>query len=159
MLTFRELYIAADHGVVRRMQALAGSAGDRNGAPGDGPWQNDIDSAIAELCVAKALNRYPLGAAGIGLGDVGGIVEVRSTKYAAGHLIIRPRDLEEHPDSPMILVTGADAMWREIRGWRRCSDAPTIGEAEGGERGECWKVAQRDLLPLETLTEGLPDEQ
>lgn len=87
-------------------------------------FEQQIQSAAAELAVAKALNQYWSGAltwdANLGgLPDVGEIVEVRSTGTTPPHLIIHPR---EPDDRPFFLVTGSIPNFT-IHGWALGVDA------------------------------------
>lgn len=79
----------------------------------------DIQGAIGEFVVAKRLNLcWSIG--GIGEPDVGGIIDVRMTKYPNGHLIIHEWDTKEqkgdHPDKLFVLVTG-EGLEYDVRGW------------------------------------------
>lgn len=87
-------------------------------------FEQQIQSAAAELAVAKALNQYWSGALTWepnlgGLADVGGLVEVRSTATNPPHLIIHPR---EPDDRPFFLVTGSIPTFT-IHGWAMGCDA------------------------------------
>lgn len=94
--------------------------------PEYGDEQNKVQSAAAEIAVAKALNQY--WGAGVTQGDqadVGSNIEVRWTRHENGKLMIRPKDKD---DRPYILVRGIAPDF-EIVGW--------IYGREGKQ--DCWK--------------------
>jgi hypothetical protein len=117
-LTWFEHELAAFCGVMRIVESLRMGlkhldwSGDQN--------LNDIQSAGAEMAVAKVLNRY--WCAGVNAfkdPDVGRNIEVRCTKYANGKLAIRERD---NNDRPFVLVRGSLPTF-EVVGWIYARDA------------------------------------
>ena len=81
-------------GVIRRLRAL-----QRQAAPGhkiddaSAPcWQIDIEGALAEYAIAKALDQFWTGISHTGASDVGKIDEVRHTAHPSGNLLLYPKD-------------------------------------------------------------------
>jgi hypothetical protein len=104
--------------------------------------------AIAECAVAKhfgvAWDEGALGAA-----DVGANIEVRTTHYPRGKLILHKDD---KPNSPYVLVTGV-APTLTIQGWIMGRDGMTFkywGDAFRTGR-PCFAIPQIDLNPIESL--------
>lgn len=114
----------------------------------------DTIGAAGEIAVAKALNLYPGFTVGsFKLPDVG-CLQVRATKYANGHLIIRPNDKDE---DVFVLVTKVrmgkfEAI--EIAGWCSGKEAKTmLGDWLKLDymRVPAWCVAKDKLHPMHTL--------
>lgn len=129
-LTDHELRLAAMSGVERRLSARNL---DRKGAHGfnrDDFWQIDIEGLCAEWAVAKALGVYygpVVGHLDTEEGDVLSNVQVRSTKYESGHLLIHKKDPDDHR---YVLVCGGDGHYR-ICGWLYAKD---------GKKDKYWKT-------------------
>ncbi len=112
-------------------------------------WQRDIEGALGECAVAKALDFYwssgrPRQA------DVGQW-EVRSTAHHDGGLIVHDDDKD---DAKYILVTGAEGNYK-LRGWMYGHEAkqyPTKVLVKGMH--EPHYVPQSDLRPMSTIWEG-----
>ena len=121
-------------------------------------WDNHINGAIGELCVAKALNRKWTGKPAVLYGaknDVEG-VEVRTTTYASGSLIVHKEDQD---DAPYILVTGYGRAWT-LRGWLLGRDAKKeqwYRDANKNER-HAYFVPQAYLHGMDTLPRRPSDE-
>ena len=95
-LTWPEVWQSSIVGIMRRITSLKNSATSDENMPAHQKvtWATDIDAACAEMAYAKATNRYWDGGVNrFKSGDVGD-VQIRSTNYAAGNLIIRDRDSE-----------------------------------------------------------------
>lgn len=101
-LEFYEIYMGATVGVARRLASL--KRGKTNKVENkDFGWHTDIESACAEVAVAKHLNIFWDGSINtFSLPDVGEF-QVKHTQHPKGRLIIR-KDLD--PDFHYILVTG-----------------------------------------------------
>jgi hypothetical protein len=95
-----EHHIAAEVGVMRRLQIIRRGLGFGHGNYELGAWDRHLVGAIAELAFAKYLGVY-WGGGGIEwwAGDVRSI-EVRATTYATGHLIA----YESDPDDRVIVL-------------------------------------------------------
>ena len=107
-----EIMQAAQVGVMRRMQRLKSKIPNPKGYPEGNEWQMFIDGAIAECALAKYLNVYWEGCGQINGVDVGE-VDVRSTKYETGMLIIHKTDDDNRK---YYLLTGCDGKFI-VRGW------------------------------------------
>lgn len=103
LLTLAEITMAADVGVLRHaasIKNLSGPGKDRLNDEGGNDWDADINGAICELAYAKQTNQYWGGHVNAGKApDVGGM-QVRSTPYVNGHLIVRPKTATHKGDDP-----------------------------------------------------------
>lgn len=97
-------------------------------------WQIDCEGVLAEAAVSKALGfeyeatLHALDTAKGDLGDkVNSKVQVRSTKYQTGSLLIHGKDADDHR---FVLVTGIYGSYT-IRGW-------ILGEF--GKHDNLWKT-------------------
>ena len=116
-LTYYELAMASDVGRRRHIESiLKGSthrvAHEQGEARG---WQQNINGACGECCVAKATGRYWGGTTETFKreGDVGRGVEVKTRSRHEDKLIVRP----DEPDEAMFwLVTGLAPEWL-VWGW------------------------------------------
>jgi len=137
-----EIELIAIRGVLRRLRGLRQNR-DRYGFDGDG-WRVDINGVGAELAVAKLLAAYPTG---LGLsGDVGR-VEVRSTEYPDGALILHPADPD---DRPFVLVTGQLPTY-DVVGWVMAGDAKRKAYWRTDRRHPAWFVPQGALHPIDAV--------
>ena len=106
-----ELLCAAIEGVRRHLIGLDSAYRNAIANP-DFDWGTDIDSAIAEMVVAKAHNWYWCGIGDFGA-DVNGY-EARHTAWDNGGLILRPGQVK--PEARYYLVTGKAPRYT-VRGW------------------------------------------
>lgn len=111
-LTYAEIFQAANAGVMRRIQRLRSKIPNPKGYPAGNEWQMFIDGALAECALAKCLGKYWEGCGEINGVDVGD-VDVRSTKYENGMLIIHKTD---DPNRKYYLLTGSEGKYT-VRGW------------------------------------------
>lgn len=96
-LTVEEMRQVAHVGVERRLRAISRSRQHRWAWDGEGVWNTDIQSAAAEMAVAKMLGRYWADTAEPdSAGDVGDRVQVRWTQRPDGCLILHPEDPDDH---------------------------------------------------------------
>lgn len=117
-------------GVDRRVSAMAAGRKGAHGFNRDDFWQLDLEGLLAEAAVAKALGVYfsPVtGQLDTTLGDVLPGLQVRSTKYKSGSLLVHERDPD---DDRFLLVVGAQGVY-DIPGWIHGRD---------GKKPEFWKV-------------------
>jgi hypothetical protein len=117
-------------GVDRRVSAMQKQRRGAHGFNRDDFWQLDLEGLLAEAAVAKALGIYyaPItGALDTDLGDVLPGIQVRSTKYKSGSLLVHKTDAD---DDRFVLVTGAQGVY-DIPGWITGAD---------GKREDYWKV-------------------
>jgi hypothetical protein len=144
-----ELRAAAIAGIDRRISAMQKQRRGNHGFDREDFWRIDIEGACAEAAVAKflAVPFSPVvGALDTALGDVAGL-QVRSTKYGSGSLLIHNSDADDHI---FILVTGENGKYA-LRGWRYARDCkhPSLWKTYKG-RGSFW-VPQDMLLPMKEL--------
>lgn len=147
--TTDELRHLAYRGVDRRVSAIERGRAGAHGFNRDDFWQLDVEGLLAEAAVAKALGVYysPVtGSLDTELGDVLPGVQVRSTKYDSGHLLIHKTDSDT---DRFVLVCGAAPRYR-ICGWIRGQD---------GKREGFWKTHRGRSafwVPQEKLREFKP---
>jgi len=144
-LTPAEMMIGASVGVMRRLKAIQLGQRGQHGREDGGEWQADIESALAEMALAKHLGVYWAPSCGgpLDTRDVGGR-EVRHTERDDGCLLIRDCDSD---DAPFYLVTGRMGVY-EIRGHlERGADGKqeSYRRAPNG-RAPAYFVPQRDLI-------------
>lgn len=113
-------------------------------------WQIDVEGLLAEAAAAKALNlpySPTVGRLDTAEGDIGKGLQVRSTKYNTGSLLVHDRDPEQ---DTFILVTGVYGVY-DIRGWIKAIHAkqPELWKTYKG-RGAYW-VPQSMLQPMDKL--------
>lgn len=111
-LTMTEIMQAAQVGIMRRMQRLRSKIPLSHGLKEGTEWQLFIDGALSECALAKYLNVYWAGCGEINGLDVAD-VEVRSTKYHNGMMIMHKSDKD---DVKYYLLTGSEGKYI-IRGW------------------------------------------
>jgi hypothetical protein len=143
-LTFYEIMQGAHVGVMRQVENMQKQRKARYGAGHTNDWQLNIEGALAEMALAKYLDRY--WAKGmVGDKDVAG-VQVRSTSYANGRLRLHEDDSD---DDVFYLVTGINGVY-EVVGWiLGCN-----GKREEfwcdptGNNRHAYFVPQNALIPL-----------
>ena len=137
------------HGATRRLSALYRGRNDVEGlCPEADRWDLDIESAMAEMAVAKAFNLYWRGVSGVAAIDVGEY-QVRSTYHQDGCLRLTDHDRDE--EKFVLVVT--DCPNFRIVGWIKAGDGkkPKYFLKKRPDRPPVYWVPQKDLLPLETL--------
>lgn len=125
-LTPEEMFAGATVGVRRRIRAILKRRQHRHGYEGGDNWTTDVDAALAEMAVAKALDRFWTDDPAPDYeGDVGS-AHVRATPRKDGCLILHKDD----PDEAMfVLVVGRENTWG-IVGWIQGRD---------GKQEEFWR--------------------
>lgn len=143
-----EAFNAAIAGLQRRFRAIKRGAKDSVENITRDAIATDIHGAIAEATVAKALGLYcNLASSDRSIADVGTNIEVRSTPYPNGPLVVRPKDKE---DAKYYLVAGMYPNTR-IVGWLLGKDAMNkrfwvTKNKDGNElKDPYWKVPQSEL--------------
>lgn len=109
--TADELRRWAYAGVDRRVSAIQKKRKGAHGFNRDDFWQLDLEGLLAEAAVARALGVYfaPVtGELDTTLGDVLPGVQVRSTKYANGSLLVHDSDADT---DTFLLVTGSSGVY------------------------------------------------
>lgn len=132
-LSWFEVNMAAQQGIIRHVQALKAGRQDAHGFNGDG-WGAHIDGALGELALAKALDAYwnpVLSYQARQVGDVGAH-QVRMTARPDGSLIVHEDDRDDADywlvvgTAPRYLVIGSRLGLRckEPRFWREDTGRP-----------------------------------
>lgn len=140
-LSLGEVAIARMVGEQRLRDAVVGGVAQKYGAENrENHEQADVQGAAAEMAVASYLDRYWSGMGStIGHGDVG-LVEVRSTAYEYGSLLLHHDD---HDDRPYVLAIVPlelpldAAVEAHLRGWLFAGEGKQThywdaGKAKGG---------------------------
>ena len=143
-----ELFLASAVGCRRRIDSILRDAASQLPDRERIQWTTDIDGACAELAACKALGWYWVALAGRqAIGDIGQGVQVRSTRYHDGSLIIRQRD---KADASYLFVT-CEAPRYFIRGWLTGLEAKTdrYEQTNGHDSTPFWKVPQDELYPFD----------
>ena len=121
-------------------------------------FQSEFHGALGEIAVCKALDLEWTGKGScinkknmpkkLIPADVEGL-EVRTTTYSTGRLIIRKRD----NDAKFVLVVLNDDHTARVVGWIEAEDAKQ--DKYWGDLGKynkpCYIIEQRNLNPIETL--------
>jgi hypothetical protein len=140
LLDWNELIVAAECGIMRRINSLRKGRDDGCHFTADKAWSADIDACGAELGVGKYLGIYfvPLINT-FKASDVAGY-EVRSTALANGKLIVRPKD---GGASTMLLVV------TQLPRMTLIGTFPAIeARCEKFWQGDAWWVPQEFLYDL-----------
>ena len=145
-LTWREVALAAQAAVMRRINAEAKNWEHRNTGSREGmAWDHEIIGAIAELAACKAMGVYWSSALDPGAPDTRKC-EIRATAYHNGQLILRASD---RSDLPYVLAVVSRLPEVILAGWIW----PEHGKlpefwAEKANRPGCWWVPQNALRPM-----------
>jgi len=150
-LTEQELIMGAMQGVLRRVKAIMKNRSDNvSGRPTSerdiDSWDVDIEGALGEMAFAKYRDLYWSGAADFGEGDVGD-TEVRTTKYANGHLLLYPSSAHNKRFALMIGSLGS----YKVAGWLSGKDGkqPKFWREMGSGSGRrAFMVPQDELKPV-----------
>ncbi|MGA1697544.1 MAG: hypothetical protein ACO4AZ_01555 [Ilumatobacteraceae bacterium] len=153
--TRHELMLAAMAGAQRRIAALEIQRPAKHGADdrAENNWQIDIVGTMGEMAVSKAYQKYWFPAAYDGNlksleGDVGQL-QVRSTGWLSGHLLLYEYD---KPETPYIFTIVREPHVK-IVGWTTLEEARRIGDPRPSKTDMCYWVRQDRLRPAETLSE------
>lgn len=148
-LTWAEVILAANVGVMRRVIALKRKVPGKYGAEDSMPWwQRDIQGALGELVLAKHLGVFWNPAIGkFNERDVAGC-EVRTTPWPNGCLPIHKPDR----DGRYVLVTG-EAPRFVIVGWKESREArrPEWWTDQNGDGRFMYYVPQSELEDIADL--------
>lgn len=149
-LTSYEILTGAHVGIMRQTQNLKVRPGtDAHGASLSDGWQLNIEGALGEMALAKALGIYWNGNIGaLDAGDVGKF-EARTTSRENGRLILHPSDSDW---ALFFLLTGVNGRYT-IRGWIRGEigkDAAYWSDPSGHGRS-AYFVPQHRLHPIDQV--------
>jgi hypothetical protein len=144
---FDEIRRWAYAGVDRRVSALQKGRKGAHGFNRSDFWQLDVEGLLAEAAVAKALGLYYAPVTGeldTLLGDVMQGVQVRSTKYLSGSLLVHKTDAD---DDKFLLVVGASGKYR-IAGWIFGRDGKKREFSKTYKGRTAFWVPQEALVPF-----------
>lgn len=151
-LDWWEVVSAAEVGVRRHVANRAKQNNHRFGKPKD-LWSTDIQGALAECVLAKAIDRYwrPLVREPQTLeGDVGR-EQVRSTSRTNGCLILHPPD----PDDARFWLVVGDVPTFRVIGWIRGVDGKQPEYWQQGDGRPAFFVPQDALTPVHDTSEAV----
>lgn len=153
-LTKQELEEATNVGIKRRNfneSKSTPAAYGFNNSNKEKALKIDIQGAIAEKAVSKALDLkwVPFSEDFKSLvSDVGDNIQVRSTDYIRGNLLLHPRDKD---DQIFILVKVHNLPKCELAGWIRCRDGKKQQYWEDGTKWPAFKNRPCFRVPCENL--------
>lgn len=105
-LTPWEIMTGAQVGVQRMVHATSNGWKHKHGADPTKGWQYNIEGALAEMALAKLLNRY--WTKGMpGDADIGQRIQVRTTHHLQGSLILHDSDPGDHIYALMVGFNGS----------------------------------------------------
>jgi hypothetical protein len=140
-----EALMASYVGCRRRVASLARGCQDRHGYDGKNAWQIDIEGALAELAVAKALDLHWGGTVNAWKrADLGRNYQIRTTVYPAGKLIVRALDAI---DDVYILVVQINPLTFKVVGQINGLEARQTQwwTRPDPQRPGCWAIPQSAL--------------
>ena len=149
VLSWPELYLASTAGIMRRSESLkSGRVGAQKRDPGADKWGRDIESAHAEMAVAKLFGLYWSGTLNTFRGaDLHDYIQVKSTDLPDGRLIVRREDATDHV---CILVIRENTRTFRVVGWVAAGDAKQdewLTNPNGTDAA--WFLPQDQLLGFE----------
>ena len=103
-LSLAEIQVASQVGIQRQLEDIKAKKKSFAGEKQDAGWQRHIEGALTECAMAKYLNVY-WNKQKWNLPDVGE-VEIRSTSYENGCLILRPNDADDKKYYLLVGVNG-----------------------------------------------------
>jgi hypothetical protein len=148
-LTWPEILLAANAGVMRRVNAVRKARQDRYGPrPLAGLWTEDINGALAEMALAKHLNAFWSGTVGrVDTSDVGPL-HVRSKVEREHRLVILPND----PDDGIFVLVLVSVPTCHVCGWMRAGDVKRSDWLLPDQFDQARYFAPNgELQPMETL--------
>lgn len=150
-LNCQEAYTAGCVGLKRRLCAIYSGKAKKPHSDED-PWAVDIDGAMAELAVAKALDRYWPGWVDTFKSCDVSHFQVRYTKHASGRLIIRDNDADDHIYLLVVLGSSPSGYTFQLIGWILGAEGKQPHWIDNPNRGEpAFWVPQHALKSLAEL--------
>lgn len=149
-LTPAEIMMAATIGIMRQATNIRDSRKDRYGASKKDGWQLHVEGALGEAAVAKGLDIFWNGSIGTFSAPDVADLQVRSTMWSSGSLIVHKADSSKEI---FILVTGVNGKY-VLRGWMYGADAKNDEKYWKDPKKEnryAYFVPQRDLEPMNKL--------
>lgn len=147
-LTWDECKWAAEIGSLRQIESRKkGLNRHKDGYRDDDRWERDIEGALAELAVTKALGiKWNAGVNTFKKADCGLDLQVRQSGLDHACLIVRPSDSE---DDRYVLVTGRIPLYK-ICGSMLGKTAKGMDQYIRSPRGRpaAWFIPQHELGPL-----------
>ena len=151
-LTYPEVMQAAQVGIMRLVGNMKRGLSDKFGTREVDRWGVDIEGACGEMATAKYLGHYWSGSIGNFYAADVGKLQVRTTQYANGHLIVHSEDSDDHV---FILVTGKAPAF-SIHGWIAGAEAKSDKWWTERTGRPAFFVPGIELAPIETLIQHLP---
>lgn len=147
-LDLSDMHLAAIIGVERTIDAQKSGRAGRYGKSDAPDFAGDVNGCMGEVALAKHLDMFWSGTLGnILAADVGAHLQVRTTAYRDGHLLLHQPDNDDQPfvlaviKLPKVMLVGwsfaRDGKREEF--WRPGIDRP------------CFFVPQQQLRPIAEL--------
>lgn len=151
-LTWAELWLAINAGVLRRLNGVRYRREEPYGARPTAAWNDDINGCIAELALAKYLGIFWSGTVGrLDLPDVG-TLQVRSKVEVQHRLVVLRSDDDDKP-FVSVLVTVPVC---HLCGWMFAKDAKKDGWLlPDPPKPDRFFVPNDALQPIHTLRNGM----
>jgi len=133
------------------MELIGHDHGSCSGRDKKERWANGQHGFMGEEVFAKYINQYPRASVeGITGVDAGYNVQVRTTVWDDGCLIVNRAEIEDYAGQQFVLITGHYLLFT-IRGWLNCADAARPQWFKGDEDPASYWVPQANLHPMTTF--------
>lgn len=111
----------------------------------------NVDGCMGELAVAIATGLEWTGVYGAGRHDVGDRLEVRSTRYQGGKLIVKEVEADRCPPSTPYVLAIIQGSSVRVAGWQTLDYVVEYGGAYEQKGLVFLTVPQADLIPISDL--------
>lgn len=156
-LTYGQISVACHVATMRQTSNIVKGVPPKYGGASnrDGSWEIHIDACLGEMAVARYLNLFWCGALNnFKARDVGGVVDVRTTKGQNNRLILHPED----PDGTPFVLVWNDAPTFHLQGWILARDGKSQTYwLDPGTGRPAFFVPQQDLRPMPDLRQLVAD--
>jgi hypothetical protein len=148
-LSNSELYLAAQIGIARQMEAMRQGKPDCHGFDGIEGWTVHIEGACGEMAVAKVLGIFWNGSLNTFKTEADVLdLEVRTRSKDYYELLVREND---NDDAIFILVTGRAPNFNVV-GWLKGKEAKqSRWRKTHGGRPPAYFVPHKELAPIDDL--------
>lgn len=147
-----QMYACHEEAVVRAEHYIQGRRQNmKDGLSAEEVISYNVDGCMGELAVAIATNLEWTGVHGAQRHDVGDRLEVRSTRYQGGKLIVKEVEADRCPPSTPYVLTIIQGSSVRIAGWQTLGYLIDYGGAYE-QKGIIFRsVPQADLIPIADL--------
>jgi hypothetical protein len=144
-LSWAEMLLGCFAGCMRQVQNMKDARHNAYGMPDKLSWGENIEGVLAEMALAKALNKYWCGKGEFGDVDIRPDIECRSTSGHDNRLILHKSDKDERK---YYLITGQRGNY-EVKGWCYGHDGKKTNfyDDPTGKNRPAYFVPQSELTP------------